>query len=205
MPGAQLAGLAGAAAHHLQPRRGADRRHRHRRAAPEVRRGPARGDRRLPGHLARGPDHHARPRRLGHLAPSPSPRRSRPSAATSTPTSTASTPPTRASPARRASSSKIAYEEMLELASLGRQGAPDPLGRARDALQGAAAGAVELLDDEPGTHRLRRGGNRGITSGQRHRPFARRGQGDGDRRPRPPGHRGGDLRPAGRRPASTST
>ena len=39
-------------------------------------------------------------------------------AATSTPTSTASTPPTRASSAAR-TAEKIAYEEMLEMASLG--------------------------------------------------------------------------------------
>ena len=45
----QLAGLAGAAAHHLGARRGADREHRHDAADREVRRGAARGDRGLPG------------------------------------------------------------------------------------------------------------------------------------------------------------
>ncbi len=37
---------------------------------------------------------------------------------------------------------RIAFEEMLELASLGRQGSANPLGRTGDALQGAPAGAV---------------------------------------------------------------
>ena len=64
--GAQLAGLAGAAAHQLEPRGGPHRGDRDRGGWSEVRRGAARGDRRLPGHQPRGTDHHARPRRLGH-------------------------------------------------------------------------------------------------------------------------------------------
>ena len=39
---------------------------------------------------------------------------------------------------------RITYEEMLEMASLGRQGAADPLGRAGDEAPRARAGAVEL-------------------------------------------------------------
>ncbi len=39
---------------------------------------------------------------------------------------------------------KITYEEMLEMASLGRQGAADPLGRDGDEAPRAGAGAVEL-------------------------------------------------------------
>ncbi len=46
-------------------------------------------------------------------------RRSRPTAATSTPTSTASTRPIRGSSRRRASSTSVTYEEMLEMASQG--------------------------------------------------------------------------------------
>ncbi len=45
---------------------------------------------------------------------------------------------------------RISYEEMLELASAGRQGPADPFGRVRDEVQGAALGEVLLLDD-PGT------------------------------------------------------
>ena len=67
----------------------------------------------------RRPPGHARPRRLGHSAPSPSPPGSRPTAATSTPTSTASTPPTRGSCPGRASSTQVTFEEMLELAGVG--------------------------------------------------------------------------------------
>ncbi len=46
-------------------------------------------------------------------------RQSRPSAAISIPTWTASTRPTRASSPRRAASTRVSYEEMLEMASLG--------------------------------------------------------------------------------------
>ena len=61
----------------------------------------------------------ARPRRIGHVGGRHRRRASRPTAATSTPTSTASTPPTRASCPRRASSSQVTFEEMLELAGVG--------------------------------------------------------------------------------------
>ena len=71
-----------------------------------------------------------------------SPRRSRPTSARSTPTSTASTRPTRASCPRRGGSTRITFEEMLELASLGLEGAADPLGRVRRQVQGQAARAV---------------------------------------------------------------
>ena len=80
----------------------------------------SRGDRRLPGHPCRRPA--ASPR---SAAAAPTPRRwrsrprSRPTAATSTPTSTASTPPTRAWCRRRERLDKVAFEEMLELASQG--------------------------------------------------------------------------------------
>ena len=39
---------------------------------------------------------------------------------------------------------KVSYEEMLEMASLGLQGAADPLGRARHGAQDAPARAIEL-------------------------------------------------------------
>ncbi len=78
------------------------------------------GDRRLPG----------RARETGRIttlgrggsdtsAPWRSRRRSTPIAATSTPTSTASTPPIRASCRRPGGIDKVAFEEMLEMASLG--------------------------------------------------------------------------------------
>ena len=151
-----------------------------------------------------GPDHHPRPRRLGHLAPSPSPRRSRPSAATSTPTSTASTPPTRGSPARRASSSKVAYEEMLELASLGAKvlqtRSVELAMRYKVRLQ-----VLSSFDDVPGTivcdeEEIMESR---VVSGVAHsRDEAKVTV---HRRARPPGHRRGALRPAGRGRASTST
>ena len=39
---------------------------------------------------------------------------------------------------------RISFEEMLELASLGGQGAADPLGRAGDAVQGETARSLKL-------------------------------------------------------------
>ena len=85
-------------------------------------------------------------RRSGAAARTPPasrwPRRSRPTSARSTPTSTASTRPTRASSPRRGGSTRITFEEMLEMASLGLEGAADPLGRVRRQVQRAAAGAV---------------------------------------------------------------
>ena len=78
-----------------------------------------RGRLRLPGHApADRPHHYARPRRLGHVARWRLPRPSMPSAATSIPTLTASTRPIRASCPGRAHE-RIAFEEMLEMASLG--------------------------------------------------------------------------------------
>ena len=91
-----------------------------RRADP---RGAGRGQRRrrgrLPGHGPRT----ATSRRSAAAAPtsppSRSPPRSRPTCARSTPTWTASTPPIPASCPTRASSTRISYDEMLEMASLG--------------------------------------------------------------------------------------
>ena len=81
--------------------------------------GPGGGDRRLPGHRART----TASRRSGAAAPTPapsrSPRRSARSAATSIPTSTASIRPTRASSPKARRLDKVAFEEMLEMASLG--------------------------------------------------------------------------------------
>ena len=92
---------------------------------------------------------------------------------------------------------RIAYEEMLELASLGAKvlqtRSVELAMRYKVRLQ-----VLSSFQDVPGTHRLRRGGDHGITGGQRRRPFARRGEDDGDRRARPPRRRGGAVRAAGR-------
>ena len=76
-------------------------------------------------------------------ARSRSPPGSRPTAATSTPTSTGSTPPTRASsPGAQARPGHVRGNAR---ACRGRrQGAADPLGRAGDARENAAAGAVRV-------------------------------------------------------------
>ena len=92
---------------------------RGRRTDPPHESGPGRRGGRLPGHRARTT---ASPR---WAAAAPIPRRwrwrprCRPTAATSTPTSTASTPPIRASSRQARKLARIAYEEMLELASVG--------------------------------------------------------------------------------------
>ena len=116
--GAQLHGLAtgpgvrrarqcaGRGGRRRDARRSAERRH--------GRRHPG-----LPGRLRRRPPRDAWPRRIGYVRGRDRRRRRRPTAATSTPTSTASTPPTRASSPRRASSSQVTFEEMLELAGVG--------------------------------------------------------------------------------------
>ena len=78
------------------------------------------GDRRFSRH-AQGdrPHHHVGPRRIGYFRSGGCSRQSPPSVATSIPTWTASTPPIRASCRRARRLDRIAYEEMLELASLG--------------------------------------------------------------------------------------
>ena len=74
--------------------------------------GPPHGGRRgadragLPGRVARGPHHHAGPRRLGHLGGGAGGGAQGASAATSTPTSTASTRPIRGSSRRRRRSTR---------------------------------------------------------------------------------------------------
>ena len=64
--------------------------------------------------------HHARPRRQRHDGRGPGGGAARPTPAKSTPTWTASTRPIRASCPRPGSVRQISYDEMLELASLGR-------------------------------------------------------------------------------------
>ncbi len=65
-----------------------------------------------------------------------------------------------------------------------RQGAPDPVGRAGDALQREAAGPLELRGQRRGRGHacLRRGGYRGIERGLRRGLQPRRSQDDADRR-----------------------
>ena len=81
--------------------------------------GPDRARRRLPGHVAR----HGTSRRSAAAAPtrrrSRSPPRSAPTPARSTPTSRASTRADPRSSRTRASSRRVSYEEMLELAAVG--------------------------------------------------------------------------------------
>ena len=75
---------------------------------------------------------------------------------------------------------KIAYEEMLEMASLGAKvlqtRSVELAMRYKVRLQ-----VLSSFSDVPGTHRLRRGGNHGIACRQRRRLFARRGQAHGHR------------------------
>ena len=95
----------------------------------------------------------------------------------------------------------------------GLQGAADALGRAGDESSRARAGAIVVRrrtrqrsarhdgcgrgrDHGPGAREIRR---------ERHRLLQGRGQDHGDPRARPAGRGGGDLRPAGRQPTSTST
>jgi len=62
---------------------------------------------------------------------------------------TASTPPTRASCPRRGACTTVSFEEMLEMASHGLQGAADPLGGVRRQVQGAACACCPA--SRPGT------------------------------------------------------
>ena len=95
---------------------------------------------------------------------------------------------------------RVAFEEMLEMASLGSEGAPDALGGAGHALRRAAAGALVVRGGRRGGGHagVPRGGHRGIIRGQRHRAQPRRGEDDAPGGRGPPRHRGGDLRAAGR-------
>ena len=116
--GAQLHGLA-IGPRHRRPRQCPGRGGR----SGDARRGAARrhgrGHPRLPGRQRGRPGGDAWAAAGRTPARSPSPPGSRPTAATSTPTSTGSTPPTRASCPRRASSTQVTFEEMLELAGVG--------------------------------------------------------------------------------------
>ena len=98
----------------------------------------------LPGDRASlRPHHDARPRRLGHRAVALAAAIGAERCDIYTDVDGVYTTDPRIVPkARRLD--KIAFEEMLEMASLGRQGAPGPLGRARHGAQGADLCAVLL-------------------------------------------------------------
>ena len=81
--------------------------------------------------------HHARPRRQRHDGRGPGRRAAAPTPARSTPTSTASTRPTRGSCPRPAASTRISYDEMLELASAGRRRDAQPVDRVRQEVRRA--------------------------------------------------------------------
>ena len=136
-----------------------------------------------------------------------SPPRSRPTSARSTPTSTASTRPIRASCPRRGGSTTITFEEMLEMASLGLEGAADPLGRVRRQVQGEAARAVVVrgsrVDGDGHAHHVRGRREHGTGDHFRHRVQPRRGQdhGAGRRRTGPASR----TRSSARSPTRTST
>ena len=83
------------------------------------------------GVSTRGRGDDARARRLGCDRGRARGRRSAPTSARSTPTSTASTRPTRASSPSARKLREVSYEEMLELAASGAQGADAALGRVR--------------------------------------------------------------------------
>ncbi len=136
-------------------------------------------------------------------APWRSPRRSRPTAATSTPTSTASTPPTRASSPKARRLDKIAFEEMLEMASLGAKVLQ--VRSVELAMVHKVRTYRALVLRRPGGNaagrrhpHLRRGGDRGTAGRHRHRLFQGRGPDHAAPRRRPARRRGGDLRAARR-------
>ena len=150
---------------------------RDRGADPQVRRGAARGDRRLPGHQPEG--------RITTLGRGGSDTSAVAFAAAleaercdiyTDVDGVYTTDPRITRKARKLEQDRLRGDAGAGVAR--GQGAADPLGRARDALQGPAAGAVELRR-RAGHHRLRRGGDHGIAGGQRRRLLARRGQDDG--------------------------
>ena len=100
---------------------------------------------------------------------------------------------------------KITYEEMLEMASLGRQGAADPLGRAGDEPRRARAGAVELRPMRPARLVVDEDEivEKQVLSAAS--PIAATRQDHAARRRRPARRRRRDLRPARRRRRSMST
>jgi aspartate kinase len=96
---------------------------------------------------------------------------------------------------------KIAFEEMLELASLGAKVLQTRSVELAMRYKVRLQGAVELRGRDRrglGHARLRRGGNHGIERGGRRGLQPRRGEDDADRGRGPPRDRGGDLRAARR-------
>ena len=177
-PGPLLAGLADPDPDLGRARLGPHRRHRRRERSREgfaARRG--RGGLGLPGRpQGQRPHHDARPRRLGHQRGGARRGASRPTAATSTPTSTASTPPTRASSPKARRLDKVAFEEMLEMASLGAkvlQVRSVELAMVHRVPTYVRSSFDDPADPQARHPHLRRGGHRGTAGRHRHRLFAR--------------------------------
>ena len=198
--------------HRRGPRQGAHRRHRDRRHG--TRHGGGRGADRagLPGPVAGWPRDDAGPRRLRHLGGGAG------GGAQGRPLRHLHRRRRRLhdrSPDRREGAQDRPGDLRGDARDgvAGLQGPADALGRAGDEPSRARAGAVVVRrragqrparhdgcgrgrDHGPGAREIRR---------ERHRLRQGRGQDHGDPRGRPAGRGGGDLRPAGRRPTSTST
>ncbi len=127
-----------------------------------------------------------------------SPRRSRPTSARSTPTSTASTRPIRASCPRRGGSTRVTFEEMLEMASLGSKvlqiRSVEFAGKYKVKLRVLSSFEDPEVDAARHAHHVRGRRQHGTGDHLRHRVQPRRGQDLGHGRRGPAGHRLRDPR-----------